>query len=271
MINNSSKKDKLLNKQFNKINKIEEKILTKKENGFIKNKLNPYKQKVEEKIPKKLQSTLESAFEKGFKIVFQKGTSIIEKSYKKEKIKNEFDIDNYGFDKQTTKKNLKKIDRKTNNKLILNKSISILEGGALGILGIGLPDIPLFIGVILKTIYEICLGYGYNYDTNQEKAYILNIICAAVTNGDTQKRYIEEIDLIGSEIDNGIVKQYCLDDLTEHCSKYMASSMLTSKFIQGLPLVGIVGGITNYKTIKDISNIAKIKYKKRYLNKIRNN
>lgn len=42
--------------------------------------------------------------------------------------------------------------------------------------------------------------------------------------------------------------------------------MLTSKFIQGLPIVGVVGGITNFKTLHDISTIAKLKYKKRYLN-----
>ena len=46
----------------------------------------------------------------------------------------------------------------------------------------------------------------------------------------------------------------------------MATSLLTAKFIQGLPVVGVMGGFTNFFAINSISKIAKIKYKKRYLN-----
>lgn len=38
--------------------------------------------------------------------------------------------------------------------------ISGVEGVGLGLLGIGLPDIPLFTAVILKSVYEIALSYG---------------------------------------------------------------------------------------------------------------
>ena len=44
--------------------------------------------------------------------------------------------------------------------------------------------------------------------------------------------------------------------------------MLTSKFIQGFPIVGVIGGITNFKTLQDIGTVAKLKYKQRYLNKL---
>ena len=46
----------------------------------------------------------------------------------------------------------------------------------------------------------------------------------------------------------------------------MATSLLTAKFIQGLPVVGVIGGLTNFSAINSISKIVKIKYKKRYLN-----
>lgn len=42
--------------------------------------------------------------------------------------------------------------------------------------------------------------------------------------------------------------------------------MLTSKFVQGIPIVGAVGSIANYKTINKTSKYGTIKYKKRYLN-----
>ena len=49
-------------------------------------------------------------------------------------------------------------------------------------------------------------------------------------------------------------------------SKILSDSMLTSKFVQGIPIVGAVGSIVNYRIINKISKYASIKYKKRYLN-----
>ena len=40
-----------------------------------------------------------------------------------------------------------------------------------------------------------------------------------------------------------------------------------AKFIQGLPIVGVLGSITNYQVINKVSKYARIRYKKRYLNK----
>lgn len=263
-----NKENKLIKKQIDKLNNKEKKIINKKENEFIKSKVDPIKNKLNDKIPQKLQSTLESAFEKGFYVVFEKGTTIIEKSYNKEQMNIDFDINNYALNKQVNKRNLKTIDKKANKKVLINKSLSAIEGGALGILGIGLPDIPIFIGVILKTIYEISLSYGFNYSHNKEKAYILNIICASVTKGSTKEKYLSIVDDIGNKINNNIDFSYNIDMLIKETSLNMTNFMITSKFIQGLPLVGVVGGITNFKTIQDVSKIAKIKYKKRYLSSI---
>ena len=78
-------------------------------------------------------------------------------SFNKDKINLAFDVNNYAVDKNLTKKNIKKVDGSANAKIIFNKTISIVEGSALGILGIGLPDIPIFIGFLLKNIYEIVI------------------------------------------------------------------------------------------------------------------
>ncbi|AIY79869.1 EcsC family protein [Clostridium botulinum] len=264
-----SKKEKVLIKQLKLINKKEDNLFIDRKESFLNKKISPYKNKLEEKIPDKLQNTLQVAFEKGFNVVFKKGIKIIEKSFDKEKINEDFNINDYAVNIQTNKKNIKNIDKKTNTKVLLNKSISVLEGGILGILGIGLPDIPIFIGVILKTIYEISLGYGFSYDNDDEKIYILNIICSAMTTGEEKRIYLNEIDKIAEQIDKGIKVERNVDELIKETSNKMAISMLTSKFIQGLPIVGVVGSVTNYKTIKEISKIAKVKYKKRYLIKLK--
>ena len=73
---------------------------------------------------------------------------------------------------------------------------------------------------------------------------------------------------MANEIDANKNPNYQLDELLKETSNKISTYMLTSKFIQGLPLIGVVGGVTNFKTLQDISTIAKLKYKKRYLNNL---
>ena len=116
-----SSKNKLIEKQLKQLNKKEEKLILEKEPGIIKNKLDPLKIKIEEKIPEKLQSTLNIAFEMGFKTVFDKGLGIIEKTYNKDNISMEFDINSYAINKYPTKRNLKKIDKSANKKTLIKR------------------------------------------------------------------------------------------------------------------------------------------------------
>lgn len=263
-------KNNLIYKQLKVIEKKEIKLLEEPKNNYLKNKFSPLKDKLEDKIPDKLQSTLELAFQKGFKAIFDKGDIIIEKTYNKEDINMEYDINTYAVNKYPSKKNLKKLDKAASKKTLINKSITTIEGSALGILGIGLPDIPIYIGVILKSIYEISLSYGFNYSNQNERAFILNIICATVTSGGDKNYYFNKLDIIASEIDSNRTTNYNLDEMLIETSKKISTYMLTSKFIQGLPIVGVVGGVTNFLTLQDITTIAKLKYKKRYLNKLLN-
>ena len=66
------------------------------------------------------------------------------------------------------------------------------------------------------------------------------------------------------------MKKYILDDEVRNTSKVLSQAMLTSKFVQGLPLIGVVGGIVNFRVINKISEYSKLKYKKRYLQKYNN-
>lgn len=263
-----SKINNLINKQMKLIEKKESKLLKEPKDNYIKNKLSPIKEKMEHKIPDKLISTLEVAFQKGFKAVFDKGVGIIEKTYNKDEINMEYDINAYAVNKYPTKKNLKKIDKVAGKKTIINKSITVLEGSGLGVLGIGLPDIPLFIAVILKSIYEISLSYGFDYSSQNEKAYILILISSAVTKGEKRQDYFKKLDMMSNEIDNNKPCNYDIEEIMVDTSSKISNYMLTAKFIQGLPIIGIVGGVTNFIVLQDITAIAKLKYKKRYLNKL---
>ena len=61
-------------------------------------------QKLEEKIPPKLQKTLDTAFAKAFALIFEKGTGVIEKTYQRTKLEQDYQVRQYMADvKQNSK------------------------------------------------------------------------------------------------------------------------------------------------------------------------
>ena len=141
--------------------------------------------------------------------------------------------------------------------------ITTAEGVGLGVLGIGLPDIVLFIGYILKGIYETALKYGYDYDKPEERYLILKMMSAAI-----QKRHkwveadIEVNDYLQAMVipaDEDIAEQI------DQTADAFAMDMLVMKFIQGIPLVGAVGGLSNPYYFMKIMEYVRLKYHKRYL------
>lgn len=259
------KKDLILSKQMTILEKHEQKFLNQTESQFSKSNLTPVVNKLQAKIPDKLQSTLDTAFYMGFHMVFEKGSPIIEKTINKEKIAVDYDLSNYAIEKYMQKKHLKTLDKSSKHSKTINESIAAIEGSVLGLLGIGLPDIPLFLGVIVKTINEIALSYGFLCTSKEEKAYLLYLICAAMTKEDRRKAYDKKIEHLGQHIDAQTQTSIDLETVMKETSDILSNTLLTAKFIQGLPIVGVIGGVVNPFMINKIGTYARIKYKKRYL------
>jgi hypothetical protein len=150
---------------------------------------------------------------------------------------------------------------------LLNQSLSALEGGALGLLGIGIPDIPIFIAMILRTLSEIAGHFGYHDKSDSEKSYMLLLISGAMTKGARQAEYDKKIIKLGQQIDAYDAVALDLTDYMEDTSALLSTILLTTKFIQGLPIVGIIGGLANPFILNKISVYAELKYQKRYLEK----
>ena len=55
------------------------------------------------------------------------------------------------------------------------------------------------------------------------------------------------------------------EEEVEQASTALSNAMLMAKFIQGLPVVGVAGGMNNPVIYQKISQYAALKYKKRYL------
>lgn len=253
--------------QLKHIEKLENKFFSQQGNSPIKSKVTPVMEKIQDKIPEKLRSTLNLAFYKGFQLVFEKGSPYIEKTYQKEKLEMDFDINNYAMDKAANKRNVRRLDRASKQSKLVNSSISALEGSILGLLGIGIPDIPLFLSVIVKTIYEIALSYGFQYDSEEEKTFILLLISTALSKEENQREYATQLDILGTNIDQNILCEVNPQEQMRLTADVLSDALLTTKFIQGIPVIGVIGGAVNYHILNRISSYARIKYKKRYLQK----
>ena len=129
-------------------------------------------QKLEEKIAPKLQKTLDTAFAKAFALIFEKGTGVIEKTYQRTKLEQDYQVRQYMADVKQNSKSLRSFSKKARDTGTKNLLLSGVSGIGMGVLGIGLPDIPVFTGMILKNIYETALQYGYSYESREEKYFI---------------------------------------------------------------------------------------------------
>ena len=223
-------------------------------------------QKLEEKIPEKLEETLNAAFIKAFDLVFEKGTGLIEKTYNKGQQKTDYQVREYAAGLKESRKTVKAFGRQSQGTRMKNLMISGVEGVGLGLLGIGLPDIPLFTAVILKSVYEIALSYGFEYESEKEQWFILKMIETALKKGEELER---NNSLLNAWIDqNGIGETVKgRKEQSKETAAALAEALLYMKFLQGIPVVGIAGGAADTVYLKKITDYAELKYKRRFLRK----
>ena len=255
-----------LEKEWKKLLAKEEKMFFSAENKKetkLDGKIKELTGMIEEKIPEKLESALDAAFYKAFFLIFEKGTGVIEKTFRGEDLLLEFQVNDFRVDRKPTKRSLLKMEAAGKKSKLLNSAVTTVEGIGLGALGIGIPDIPVFLGMLLKGMYETAASYGYDYNKKEEQILILRMIAAGLADG-TEKRKADKL----VEEWMGLVPMsvtFTFEEEVERASEKLADAMLMAKFIQGLPLVGAAGGISNPIVYQKISQYAALKYKKRYL------
>ena len=277
---------------------MEWKALEKKEERFItaaRHQKEPLlNRKLERFVPEKLEDTLNLAFYKAFELIFNRGTSIIEKTYRKEDMENTYKINAYAAGLKESRKTMKAFSREAGKNKVRNLAAAGAGGIGLGALGIGLPDIPLFTGMVLKSIYETAISYGFSYDTAEEQCYILKLISTALSRGDAAESGNRSLDAMGRLIRTGTpLSETALSgtfsgqdglaalpggpeshdtaslctSLMQQASHALSSELLYMKFLQGIPIAGIIGGVYDAVYLKRIADYADMKYKRRFLEK----
>lgn len=249
----------LWEKEWVKILKREEKFQISAQ----EKKTSVVKQTLEEKIPEKAQSTLNQAFGKAFYLVLDKGTAVIEKTYQREELEHNFKINSFALEVKNNKKTAKVFRKNANASSNKNILISGAKGASLGFLGVGVPDIPVFVSMLLKSIYEISLHYGYDYEEEKERYFILNVLAASLNYGE---EWVQYNDKNNEFIENNMVPDdYDEKNQVNVVSSCLANEVLCAKFIQGIPVLGAVGGVADVVFMQRILKYAKLKYYRRFV------
>lgn len=248
-----------LEKEWAKVEKDESNFLAKQLNKED-SKLNQF---LEDKVPAGLQSTLDGAFAKAFHTVFEKGTDVIEKTYKKGEIEKDYKINAYAASVKENRKNLKAFSKKASGAGKSNLLISGASGIGMGVLGIGIPDIVVFTSLMLRSVYEISLNYGFDYKNEEEKKFILLLIQGAVSHDTKLLKINNELNYY---MEHGtFVSAIHLEECITETAACLSKELLYMKFLQGIPVVGAVGGAYDVVYMKQINKFAELKYRRIFL------
>ncbi len=254
------RKEKAICKELLRIEKEESNLAQ----ATRKTKPAGWKQELESRIPEKVYTGLEAAFAKGFSLVFRQGRGIIEKTYNKSDLEADHAIRDFAVQRKGGKKELRRLQSSARQRSLRNLAVTTAEGIGLGVLGIGMPDIVLFLGTLLKGVYETALAYGFAYDTPQEQMWILKMLSTSLSSGDAWTEGNAQVEEMLTLETVGITQEDLKQQIRQTASVF-AVDMLLLKFIQGLPVVGILGGAANPVYYHKVMKYVQLKYRKRYL------
>jgi len=252
---------KAIEKELQKIKKAEKRLCRQAEK-----KTTPlWKTKLEEKISDKVINGLQKAFSKAFYLIFEKGVVIIEKTYDRDSIEKDFQIWDYALELKGGRKEIRQMKMDSVRANALGTMVTTVEGIGLGVLGIGIPDIVLWVSVLLRRVNETALKYGFAYETPGEKMFILKMLETAMLAGESWKAGNASVDIFIDQDAHAVPTDEELKSQIEMTANAFATDMLVTKFIQGLPVAGIIGGAMNPIYYNKIINYVQLKYRKRYL------
>ena len=246
---------------------IELDAIAKKEEKLRKQAYSAHQSKwqnaLEEKIPEKVHSGLQSGFAKAFGIIFEKGDFVLNKTLNAESIAEEFDVLDYAVERSGGKKDIRNMKRAAAQSNAVNTLLTTAEGIGFGALGIGLPDIVLWVGFLLRGVYETALKYGFSYDTPEEQYFQLKLIETSLQVSD---KWEDGNDWVDHAMAGALVSptQEEMRQQINRTSDTFAEQLLVAKFIQGLPIVGMAGGAANPFYYQKIMKYVELKYRKRY-------
>lgn len=245
--------------EFREVWKQEQKFL--RQHGEEKASL--LERTVEGVVPDKLRRTLHRAFEKAFVLVFEKGTGVILRASRQGVRRQERQVREYALSLREDRKNLRAFSKAADRAGRGNVMLSGAAGVGMGFFGVALPDVPLFTAMLLKSVYETAESFGFPCEGEAERIYALRVMEAALSDGEDLRRRNQALD---AYVQTGYWQRpVTLEMQTRATAGRLSAAVLYGKALQGIPVVGAIGGAGDAACLSRVQRYAALKYRKRFL------
>lgn len=242
-----------------------------------------WEKKLHKAVPDGLREKLEDAFYKAFCVILEKGTGVIEKTFPKEKLEAEFKTREYAGRLYPVRKNLAAGRKLAARQAAAGVAGACAEGAVLGLLGIGLPDIPLFLASLLRSLYTQALHFGVDYRNQEEQELLLELLALSLYSGEDFKERDAAMNrklyqmarrthaAAPSEMDSAYRPALSekapadVDAAALGASRALSGELLYMKFLQGVPIAGVIGGLYDGIYMKKVTDYTALKLERRYL------
>lgn len=233
--------------------------------------LGSFSGKVQGKIPDKLENTVQRAFFAALNYFLDSGAEVIGKALPTQQLLAEYREKEALLRERQDFSALRALDKTAVRSRSGNLALTAVEGAGLGLMGIGLPDIPLFLGMLLKSVRETALRYGYPGEGPWEQCYLLRVICGSLAGGSEGEAFWQQADRMAAAMDHrsGEPVVADLEEMTARTANLLAATLLAAKFIQDIAVVGAAGGAFNLMVLHRVERGAAVMYKKRRLERLR--
>lgn len=255
-------------KRLEKLEDRERRLLEPQEPSLAARKVSELAAPVRERLGGKSRAVeksaelLERAFERSFDLVLEKGSGLIGRMCGERRKLERYEA----FAKKPLSGwELTRLGCEAAMGASANLVFSTVQGGAMGALGIGLPDVPIFLGAVLKTLFEISLRFGFPYHLPQEQVYQLLLIGAAVGPEQERRCAAADADRTAQEIRMGGTLSISREEAKRRAAHALCSAALAGKLVQGTPIIGVYGGFQNGVLLRKIGSMAAVKYQQRLL------
>ena len=173
-------------------------------------------------------------------------------------------------------KSLEDCDRLANNVHNWAVGTATVEGGvagAVGIVGIAI-DTPALITMGLRVIYKIGLCYGYEFNDESDKQFVLGILSVASANTMAEKNasllFLKQMSVLvvktawKNMAEKGAIGSAVI--AIKNLAKQIGINITKRKAAQAIPVVGAgVGAAMNAKYLNDIAWAARRSFQERWL------
>lgn len=211
---------------------------------------------IRERIPPQLHETLSAAFAKSFALLFSRGipgNAAGQAASAQEP------------GRAPTLRQVRQIGAQAARGQRTTQALSGISGVGMGLLGIGLPDIPILLATLLRTAAQTAHRCGFGTETTGERLFLLRLLRTAVETGETQRRHHAQLFRLAEKLDAGVRFTGPLDEEIRRTADALAGAMLLAKFVQGIPVVGAAGGAANFVLTGRVAQYAALACEKRLL------